>query len=194
MGRCTEGFTAAVTHGKGYFRMGQRQSLHGVDGMAVLRPLGLEKLESCRRGIEQVPYLDPGPRRVRRRLGISDLPALHAQGPGRLGLAGAARERQTADSPDRWESLAAKTQGQYVQQIVRCQLGGRVSFDGELEFIRRHADAVVDNHDPGPPPACHRHIDTVGACVDCILDQFLDGRAWPLDHLAGSDPADECFR
>ena len=41
------------------------------------------------------------------------------------------------------------------------------------------------------PPACDGDIDPARAGVERVLDQFLDRRSGPLDHLAGGDPVDQ---
>ena len=43
------------------------------------------------------------------------------------------------------------------------------------------------------PPAVQRHLDPAGAGVDRVLDQLLDHRGRPLDHLAGGDAVGDGF-
>ena len=80
--------------------MGQRQALDGIHGVAELRPFRLEKLEPRGRRVEQVPHLDPGPRRMRGRRHVTDRAALDAQRPGRRRVTRAARQRQATDRSD----------------------------------------------------------------------------------------------
>ena len=71
------------------------------------------------------------------------------------------------------------------------ELRGGVALDRELEVLRGHAGAVVDDADEPASAALDRDLDRAGAGVDRVLDQFLHGRRRALDHLARRDAVDE---
>ncbi len=62
-----------------------------------------------------------------------------------------------------------------------------MAFDAEREIGLVHAETVVDDADQIAAAALDRHVDAAGARVERVFDQFLDGGARPLDHLAGGD-------
>ncbi len=62
-----------------------------------------------------------------------------------------------------------------------------MAFKSQQGVIAHHAAAVVGDAYELPPSAFHRDDDAVCAGVERILQQFLDHRSRPVDHLAGSD-------
>ena len=67
-------------------------------------------------------------------------------------------------------------------------LRGRVPLERQRQLVRRDAVAVV--LDPDQPLAAvgEGDLDAPGAGVERVLDQLLDRRGRPLDHLARGDP------
>ena len=57
----------------------------------------------------------------------------------------------------------------------------------EPRVLGRHALAVVLDADQRPAALLDGHGDAAGAGIERVLDQFLDDRGGPLDHLAGRD-------
>ena len=89
------------------------------------------------------------------------------------------------DRADRRQRLAAKSERGDMRQIVARQFRGRVTFDGEGEFLGRHAAAVVDDLDQRPTAVLQGDVDASRPGIDGIFDKFLDGGSRALDDLAG---------
>ena len=102
--------------------------------------------------------------------------------------------QEPPDGADGRQRLAAKAQGFDTQQIVRWQLGCGVAFDGQRQFVRGHALAVVGNGNERLTAVPDHHVDTPRPGVDGVFHQFLDHRGRALDHLAGGDAVDDGFR
>ena len=66
-----------------------------------------------------------------------------------------------------------------------------MALDAEREVVGVHAGAVVADADQRPPARFDRRFDATRAGVERVLDQLLDRRRRPLDHLAGGDAVDE---
>jgi hypothetical protein len=67
------------------------------------------------------------------------------------------------------------------------ELAGRVRPEREHEIGRRHAAAVVAHAHEPRPAFLEVDVDERRAGVERVLDQLLDDRRGPLDHLAGGD-------
>src|SRR4029079_1736318 len=80
------------------------------------------------------------------------------------------------------------------QILDAAQLGGRVARQGQARAVRRHAVAVVDDADQLAAAARDLDRDGVGPGVEGVLDQLLDHRGRPLDHLARRDLIDDRLR
>ena len=81
-----------------------------------------------------------------------------------------------------------------MPEILVGQLRGRMAFDGEDQFVPRHAAAVVGDRDQLPAAVDHHPVDAPRAGVDGVLDQFLDGGGRALDHLPRRNAVDEIGR
>ena len=57
----------------------------------------------------------------------------------------------------------------------------------ESRVFWRHALAVVLDTNQGPAALLDGHGDPSGTRIERVLDEFLDDRGRPLDHLAGRD-------
>ena len=62
-----------------------------------------------------------------------------------------------------------------------------MAFKSQQSVVAHHAAAVVGDADQLPPSALDRDDDAAGAGVERILQQLLDHRSRPVDHLAGGD-------
>ena len=110
-------------------------------------------------------------------------------------LAGVARgDGQPRHRADRGQRLAAEAERADGEQVVAGELGGGVALDGEFEIGARHAGAVVGDADQPAAAAVGDDVDAAGAGIERVLDQLLDHARRPLDHLAGGDAVDDCFR
>ena len=70
---------------------------------------------------------------------------------------------------------------------MALQLRRRVALERQVRLVRRHARAVVADADEPEPAALDLDLDAARAGVERVLDQLLDHRGGPLDHLAGGD-------
>ena len=66
-----------------------------------------------------------------------------------------------------------------------------MALDAEREIRFVHAAPVVGDADEAPPARLDRDVDAPRAGVERVLDEFLDRRSRPLDHLARGDAVDE---
>ncbi len=63
--------------------------------------------------------------------------------------------------------------------------------DRQCQLVGGHAAAIVDDSNQILATLLERDIDTRGAGIDRILDQFLDRRRRALDDFARGDAIDE---
>ena len=75
-------------------------------------------------------------------------------------------------------------------QLVVVELGGGMALDRQRQLLGRHAAAVVGHGDQRAAAPRSARCDARRAGIERVLDQLLDHRGRPLDHLAGSDPVD----
>ena len=68
-----------------------------------------------------------------------------------------------------------------------------MALDGERQLIGRDADAVIDDLDARDAAAGQNDLDTGGAGIQRVLNQFLDRRRRALDDLAGGDAVNDEF-
>jgi hypothetical protein len=105
--------------------------------------------------------------------------------------AGVAGQREARDRGDRRQRLAAEPHGVEGEEVGGLgELRGGVAREREAELARPDAGAVVDHPDPAAAPAVDLDRDRAGPGVDRVVDQLLDHRGRPLDHLAGRDLVD----
>ena len=172
-------------------RMRHRQPLDRIRYGARLGAVAFQELEPRRRRPEQVAHLDP--RAGWLRIGFHLALAAGVDGDGVPLRAGprARRDRQQRDRGDRRQRLAAKAERADRRQVAVRQLRGGMALDGEREVAGVHAVAVVDDADQLSPARLDRYLDPPRAGIERVLDQLLDGRGRPLDHLAGGDAVDQ---
>jgi len=106
------------------------------------------------------------------------------------GIAPAAGEGEPAHRADRRQRLAAEAEGHDRRQIAVGDFRSRVPLDGKGEIGFVHAMPVVDDPDQPAPAGLDRDLDRFRPGVERVLDQFLDRRRRPLDHLARGDAVD----
>ncbi len=78
--------------------------------------------------------------------------------------------------------------------VIVGQLGGGVARDGERQFVPRHATAIVDHLDERAAAFGNAHLDTPGAGIDGVFDQFLNRRSGAFDDFPGGDAVDHAVR
>ncbi len=183
---------AVVRDAQLHVRARQRQRTQPLLDVAQFGALGTQKLAPGRHVVEQLANLDQRARRQRARLHLADLAAFDLQGSA-VFVAGTARgQGEAADRGDRRQRLAAEPQRAHRFQVVqRGDLAGRVPRDGQRQFLRRDAAAVVADADQAHTTFFQIDVDAVRAGVQRVLHQFLDHRGRPLDHFAGSDLVDQ---
>ena len=98
-------------------------------------------------------------------------------------------QRHVRDRRDGGQRLAAEAERADAQQVVQiAQFARRVALEGESDFVRRDAAAVIGDADTLQPAAAHIHDDLPRPGIQRVLDQLLDDGGGRLDHLARGDP------
>lgn len=80
-----------------------------------------------------------------------------------------------------------------VQQVRAINLGSRMAGQRERQVIFCHATAVILDADQCLATIRIVDTDTTRARVDCVLDQFLDGGGWSLNHFSSRNTIDCAF-
>ena len=91
---------------------------------------------------------------------------------------------------DRGQSLAAEAESGDGREIAVGQFRGRVPLDGKREIGFVQPMPVVDDPDEPAPAGFDHNFDRLRPGVERVLDEFLDRRRRPLDHLARGDAVD----
>ena len=169
----------------------EREPLHHVGGREGFAPVGFQELEPGRGGGEQVARLDPRADRTAARLDRAFRPVLDHQFKGGRRALGPGADLEPRHRGDRGQGLAAKAEGGDRRQVPFGDFRGRMPFDRKREVGLVHASPVVGDADEAPSAGLDRDLDRRRAGVERILDQLLDRRGRPLDHLAGGDAVDE---
>ncbi len=150
--------------------------------------------EAAARGhvVEQVTHLDARALRVR---GGPDGPALAALDDelrAARGIGGARDHAHARDGAYRRQRLAAKPEGRDRLEVLEARdLAGRMAFERQRQFRLGETAAIVAHADQLESCAFDIDLDARGTRIERVLDQFLDHRRRPLDHLAGGDLIDE---
>ncbi len=162
------------------------------DAVRQFGRLGAQELAPRRRLEEEVGDLD-----ARAARGGSGLDG-SAVGVDAERAGGGCRARGHADGGhggDRGQRLAAETERADRFEVgSRGDLAGRVARKRERQLLALDAAAVVGDDDAPDAARLEPDFDATGAGVERVFDQFLDHRGRPLDHLAGSDLADQEVR
>ena len=180
---------AVVAQMEGDVEMCQSQLLDHLLQVIELGLLGLEKLASCRGVEEQVAHLDRGTDRVCRRLHACghvatfglDLPGLRRIGRAR----GQGEPRHRAN---RGQRLTAKAQTADLLQILQItDLAGGMPRQSQRQVVGGNPAAVVAHLEQLDAALLDFDVDPPRAGIQAVLQQFLDHRGRPLDHLTGSN-------
>ena len=142
---------------------------------------------------EEILDEDVGPARPRGRLDASRAPIRDRQhGSPRANFhprwsASAARRRRSTAAPRRESRRRRRRRGPRRVEIfeVACRSSDRRASVGG------HSRAVVAHEDPPDAPAVDLDVDPGGSRVERVLDELLDRRRRPLDHLSGRDAVDD---
>ena len=173
-------------------RRGHRQPLDRIGRGQRLRPVGFEELEPA-----------PGVAAKRSRASTR-APTGAAQGSIALFLPSSTTSFKPVGAPvragadfeprhrgDRGQRLAAEAEGRDRGQVAVGNFRRRVPLDAQSEIRFVHAAPVVDDADQPSPAGLDRDLDRLRPGVERVLDQFLDRRRRPLDHLARGDAVDD---
>ena len=179
---------AVADQAEAAFGVGQRVAGDDLLDVGGLGGRLLQELEAGGHVGEEVLHRDQRAGRSAARL-AADLAAL-GQADQRAGLlvARACEQRHLGDRCDAGQRLAAKAERAEMAQVVGGrQLARGVALESQGRLGRRDAAAVVLDADQPPAALAHLHADIGRARVQAVLDQLLDRRRGPLDHLARGD-------
>src|SRR5439155_26270827 len=122
-----------------------------------------------------------------------DFPDMRALGADRRAmrrLPRAGGDRDSRDRGDRSERLAAKSHAADAFEVLQAaDLARGVARERERQVVARYAGAVVLDLDALRAALLERHGDAARVRVEAVLEQLLEHRRGPLDHLAGVDLA-----
>jgi hypothetical protein len=192
--RQAQRYALTIAEREGDAGMRHGKAPHHVERVAELDPLVLQKLEACRRGIEEIAHLDARAERRAGRLDRADLPGLHGDAVRAVGAARTAHDGKPRHRTDRRQRLAAEAEEADINEVVACELGSRVALDGEPEIIRSHAGAIVAHRDQRTAAVTQGGIDPPRAGVDGVLHQLLQRRRRAFHHLARGDAVHQRLR
>src|SRR5205807_6503627 len=89
---------------------------------------------------------------------------------------------------DRGKRLTPEPERRHADQVRRiADLAGGVARQRQLRILATHPRAVVAHPDERLAAVFDRHADRARAGIERVLDQLLDDRGRPLDHLACRD-------
>src|SRR5262249_13974011 len=74
-----------------------------------------------------------------------------------------------------------------LEVLKRRNLAGGVARDRNRQILRGDTGPVVSHSDKAGAAALNIYFDTACACIEAVLDEFLDYRRRALHHLAGGD-------
>jgi hypothetical protein len=137
---------------------------------------------------EQVADGDRGPGRPGGGAALEHRAALGAHEGRVIGGARAARQLEAAHRRDAGQRLAAEAQRvEPVEVLERADLAGGVTLERQRELVRLNALAVVGHLEELVERPLDPHLDRPCSGIERVLEQFLERRQRPLDHLAGGD-------
>ena len=190
-GRPVEGGADIARERKARLRRGHRQPLHRVGSGEGFRPVGLQELEPRRGGGEEIARLDA--RANGRGAGFDRAfdSVLDHEPQARRRALDAGADFEPRHRGDRGQRLAAEAEGRDRGQVAVRDFRRRVPLDGKREIGFVQPMPVVDDPDQPAPAGLDRDLDRLCSGVERVLDQFLDRRRRPLDHLARGDAVDD---
>ena len=172
---------------------GHGETLHHIGHGRIFCAFGLEELQTRRCCKEKIRDLDGRSRIPGSRADRADAARLDRDHEATVVRPLARDDPQSRHGTDRRQCFSPEAQRSNFREIVVGQFGRRVAFDREGEIGGVHAGAVVRNRNRTPATAVDVDLDARGTCINGILDQFLDDRGWPLDHLTGGNAVDRCL-
>jgi hypothetical protein len=157
--------------------------------------LGLEKLAARRRIEIKIGHFDRRTLRLRAGSWLGGDPAFAFDAPTmRLGRAARGQD-DPGDRGDAGEGFPTKPQAGYAFQVIEGgDLAGCMTRESEGEFRTLDAGSFVG--DANEPTSAVDEVDAyvLRACVETVLEQFLERGRGTIDHLSGGDLVDEIVR
>ena len=186
--RAVEQFAAAARELESDGGRTERELRHEARHLRGFGRIRLQELAARRQVVEEVPDLD---RRTLWRadvVRVTQFAPIDAQFDACQRTTRAGAEHEMRDGGDARQGFSAETERADAVEVRRdADLAGGVAMHGESCILGRHALAVVLDTNQCPPALLDGHGDSACACIECILDEFLDNRSGPLDHLTGRD-------
>ena len=81
-----------------------------------------------------------------------------------------------------------------VTSIIDLQLGRRMAFNRQRQFVRPYPAAVINHQDSRQSASVRLDLDSARTGIDGVFHQLLDGTGRSLDHFAGGDAVDDLTR
>ena len=183
---------AVVLQGERSLRVREGDAPERLVAMAPFRRFGAQELAPRGRVEEQLLHGHRGAFGQRRRRDRRHGAALDLDAPCVRAVDGARRERKPRDRGDGGQRLAAEAQRRDPFEIHdRPDLRCRVTRYRKGEVLALDAAPVVRDPDALDAARGEIDLDVRGASVEGVLEQLLQRRRRPLDHLPRGDLADE---
>ena len=180
---------AVMQHRNRHVRPRQRGAANHLEAMAEFGLLALQEFAARGRVEVQLAHFDRRALGAGRRAQHAGL-RVDAHGMRRVG--GAARDEHLRHRRNRRQRLAAKPErADRFEFGERADLAGRVAHQREREFGFGDAAAVVGDRDAFDAAFVEQDAQRLRAGVERVLQQFLNDRGRPFDHLAGGNLADQ---
>ena len=179
---------ALVPDGKAHVRTRQRVAAHGFDAVGQLGGVGLEEFAPRRGAVKKLFHLHRGAGCAGDGSQLAGAPVQHES----VRVGGAREDGAIGNRVDGGQRLAAKTHGGHRLQVLQAaNLAGGVALEGNRQFSRRNAHAVVlyrnQPHAAGQQP----HRDVARLRVQRVVHQFAHHRGRALHHFTGRNLADQ---
>src|ERR1700691_112794 len=160
--------------------------------MLKLGGLAAQELAPRRHIEEQIPHLDAGPRRMRRRRRGSKLAIARFHAPRMSRRARSRYQRETRYRSDARQRLAAKPQGRNTFEVLkRSDLAGCMPRKRQPDLLRLDPDAIVAHPDERAAAPLEFDLDAQRPRIERVLHQLLDHGGGTLDDFTGRDLIDE---
>src|SRR5712664_2962060 len=182
--------TAQMAAGAAIVLERERDAPEELVAVAELGGFAAQELAARRRVEVQVGDRYRGARRACGGFDLADVRTLGADRRAMRRLPRAGGDRDSRDRGDGRERLAAKSHAADAFQVLEAaDLARGVARERERQVVARYAGAVVVDLDALRAALVQRHGDAARVRVEAVLEQLLEHRRGPLDHLAGGDLA-----
>jgi hypothetical protein len=173
--RALQQTAAAAGDGEAHLRVAECELRRQPRDLGGFRRVGLQELAPRRQIVEEVRDLDAGAFGGADLADRGDRAGVHLDFGPALGAARARAHREMRDRGDAGQRLAAEPEGVDRAEIRRVRdLARGVPLDRQPGIVGVHAGAVVLDPDQSLAAELHRNGDAPRACVERVLDEFLD--------------------